>query len=347
MRKLVFVLLWVWLLAVPVSSLEIRAPTVPEDGRNFMPRDTDNLGAGLEELLEKCLETLIPELNQASDISLAVICAVLMISILGGRSGPVKLTAQFAGTIVIGSLLMNTADSMIELGADTVLRISDYGKLLLPVMTTALAAQGGISTSGALYAGTALFDAVLTDLMSRVLVPGIWLFLTVSIVNSATGEDMLKRIGQFIKGTMIFFLKTLLTVFTTYLSLTGVVSGVTDAAALKAAKLTISSVVPVVGGIISDASEAILVSTSILRSAAGIYGIFAVLALFLGPFVKIGAHYLILKLTAAICGIFGEKSTTNLIDDFSGAMGLLLAMTGCACIMTLISTVCFLRGIGK
>ena len=53
MRKLACVLLWVWLLAVPVSALEIQAPAVPEAGRDFMPRNTDSLGAGLEELLEK------------------------------------------------------------------------------------------------------------------------------------------------------------------------------------------------------------------------------------------------------------------------------------------------------
>ena len=122
--------------------------------------------------------------------------------------------------------------------------------------------------------------------------------------------------------------------------------GTTDAAALKATKVTISSVVPVVGGILSDASEAVLVSAGLMKNAAGIYGILAVLAVFLSPFLKIGVHYLILKLTAAVCGIFGEKGLTELIGDFSTAMGLLLAMTGSECLLLLISTVCFLKGVG-
>ena len=70
------------------------------------------------------------------------------------------------------------------------------------------------------------------------------------------------------------------------------------------------------------------------------------LAVFLSPFLKIGVHYLILKLTAAVCGIFGEKGLTELIGDFSTAMGLLLAMTGSECLLLLISTVCFLKGVG-
>ena len=130
------------------------------------------------------------------------------------------------------------------------------------------------------------------------------------------------------------------------MSITGVVSGTTDAAALKAAKMTISSVVPVVGGILSDASESVLVSAGLMKNAAGIYGILAILAVFLEPFLRIGAHYLILKLTAALCGVFGSKQMTELIGDFSSAMGLLLAMTGATCLLLLISTVCFMKGVG-
>ena len=130
------------------------------------------------------------------------------------------------------------------------------------------------------------------------------------------------------------------------MGITGVISGTTDAATLKAAKLTISGVVPVVGGILSDASEAVLVSAGLVRNAAGIYGIFAILAIFLTPFLRIGCHYLLLKLTGTLCAVFGVKRCTDLIGDFTTAMGLLLAMTGSVCLLQLISTVCFLRGVG-
>ena len=35
-----------------------------------------------------------------------------------------------------------------------------------------------------------------------------------------------------------------------------------------------------------------------------------------------------------------------MIDAFATAMGLLLAMTGAMCLMLIIGTVCFLRGVG-
>ena len=82
-----------------------------------------------------------------------------------------------------------------------------------------------------------------------------------------------------------------------------------------------------------------------MKNAAGIYGILAVLALFMGPFVKIGSQYLLLKVSAGICGMFGNKNVSSLIADFSTAMGFLLAMVASGCILVLVSTVCFMKGL--
>ena len=157
---------------------------------------------------------------------------------------------------------------------------------------------------------------------------------------------MLKKFRDAVKWAMTWLLKIILYTFTGYISITGVVSGTTDAATLKAAKLTISGVVPVVGSILSDASEAVLVSAGTVKNAVGIYGLLAILAVWIGPFLRIGAHYLVLKALGIMCSVFEVKSVTELIGDFSTAMGLLLAMTGAVCLMLIISTICFMKGAG-
>lgn len=346
MRNLFISLFLCFALILPVNALEIYPPAAPAEASDLMPESTESFGAGLAELLQKGLQKLRPDLMQASRVCVSLVAAVMLISVLQTLSSPLKGISGMAGTTVIAGILLMNTQSMIRLAADTVSGISDYGKLLLPVMTSAMAAQGRLTASAAIYAGSAFFSALLTNLISGLLIPMVYIFLALSAANSATGEDLLKRMASFVRDFMSWILKTSLMVFTTYISITGVVSGTTDAAALKATKVTISSVVPVVGGILSDASEAVLVSAGLMKNAAGLYGIFAVIALLLEPFLQIGSHYLILKLTAAICGIFGTKQTTDLIGDFSSAMGLLLGMTGASCLIVLISTVCFMKGVG-
>lgn len=346
MSKLILSLLFAFSLTTPVSALEITAPQVPEAAEDWMPDHTESFREALLELLQNALLFLKPDLAEASKVCVAIVAVVMIISLLRTFSGQVKAAADMAGTIAVATVLLSSTNSMIQLGAETICQLSDYGKLLYPVMTAAMAAQGGITSSAALYTGTAVLDSVLSSLISNLLVPMVYLFLALATASSAVGEEILKKIRDLIKNVVSWILKMILTVFTTYMSITGVVSGTTDAAALKATKVTISSVVPVVGGIMSDASEAVLVSAGLMKNAAGIYGILAVLSLFLGPFLEIGAHYLVLKATAAVCGVFGSKNISGLIEDFSGAMGLLLAMTGTVCLLLMISTVCFLKGVG-
>lgn len=50
-------------------------------------------------------------------------------------------TADILGAVAIASLLLQPTDALIQSGLETVQAISDYGKLLLPVMS---AGAGGV-----------------------------------------------------------------------------------------------------------------------------------------------------------------------------------------------------------
>lgn len=71
------------------------------------------------------------------------------------------------------------------------------------------------------------------------------------------------------------------------------------------------------------------------------------LAVWIGPFLRMGAQYLVWKGATALCGLFAPKRLTGVVSDFSTAMGLLLAMLGTVCLFWLVSTVCFLKGVGR
>jgi stage III sporulation protein AE len=344
MRKVWIFLVLIFLTTGPVRAFELTPPKVPKGAVEFMPSEPNNLQDGIRQVLKQAIYRFRPDLKEASRVCIGLLGSVMVLSLLRSLSNGIGKTADLAGTVAVSVLFLSSAGSLINLGAQTVRQISDYGKLLLPVLTAALSAQGGVTTSAALYSGTALFDAILSGLISTILIPIVYIFLALATANSAIGEDLLKKFRDSVKWLMTWILKTTLYIFTGFITITGVVSGPTDAAALKAAKLTISGVVPVVGGILSDASEAVLVSAAAVKNAVGLYGMFAIIALWMGPFLKIGAHYLMLRLTGAVCSVFGSKQICDLIQDFASAMGFLVAMTGACCLMLVISTVCFMRG---
>lgn len=345
MKKIVILLLILSLTKVPVSAMELTAPTVPASGAELMPEDPQTFGEGLWQLFRAVIITVRPEIGEAAKTCLSVVAAGLMISLLQPMTGRGKMLVELIAALSVGLILMTPTKVFINLGIQTVEEMIRYGKLLLPVMTAGLAAQGGVTKSAALYTGSALFTTVLGDLIVSLMVPVVNIFLALAISNCAIGDETLKKIRDLIKWCAAWLLKIGLYIFTGYMSLTGVISGSADAAALKLTKSTISLTVPVIGSILSEASETVLIGAETAKNAAGVYGILAILALVLGPFVRIGIQYLMLKCTAAVCSIFSPKKTTELIGDFSAAMGLLLAVTGTVCLMLLISTVCFMKGV--
>lgn len=344
MRRIILFLLFISLFVVPAKAMDFTAPEVLDSGRELMPESTESFAQGLLSILGDAIELIGPGVTEASKTCLCLFACVLLISMLQSFSGSAKQSIVLIGALCCAGLLMQSTKSLLSLATETIEQISQYGKLLLPVMCGALSAQGGITGAAALYTGTAFFNAILSTAITKIMVPLIYIFLALGITNGVIGDNLLKKMQDFSKWLVTWSLKICLYIFTGYMGLTGVVSGSTDAAALKATKLTISGMVPVVGGILSDASESILVGAGVMKNAAGIYGILAILAVCVGPFIKIGIQYLMLKMTVMFCTMLDNGRISQLIQDFSTAMGLLMGMTGSVCLLFMISTVCFMKG---
>lgn len=345
MKRIIIIMLCVWLLAVPVSAMDFTAPEAPDAAQKYMTDETESFADGLWYIICTAVADLQPEIAQAASSCLALIAVAVLLSLMQSASSNISAVAELVGTIGIAGVLIKPTNTFIALGVETVNTLSEYGKILIPVMTSAMAAQGATTSATAIYTATALFDMILSTGISKLMIPMLYMYLCLCIVNSAVTHNLVNDLRSFVKWLMTWILKIVLYIFTGYITISGVISGTADASAIKAAKIAISGSVPVVGSILSDASEAILVSAGVMKNAAGVYGILTMIALFISPFLKIGIQHIFLKLTAAICSVFGSKRCISLIQDFSSVMGLLLAMTGTICLLHLISTVCFMKGV--
>ena len=353
MRRLALAILILALLAFPARALETETPVidispiyeVPESARTFLPQQEADLPSGLGELLWRLLTRLPASLGEALRACSAMLTAVLLCALFRARGGGESRFSTLAGSLGLTALFLGCGKSMAGLCRETVRALSDYGKLLLPVMASALAASGGTSASGGLYLGTALFDSVLTSAMETLLFPMVYAFLALAFANAALGGELLQKLRDLVAWAAGWGLKLLLYLFTGYMTLTGVLGGTADAAAVKAAKATLSTAIPVVGSMVAGASDVVVAGASALRSSAGVYGLLAVLAICAGPFCRIGMEYLLLKLTWALTAMAGDKVLTAMVGDFAKAMGLLLAMVAASGLMLLISIACFMKGV--
>ena len=346
MKRLLITFALLTMIAVPARATEISAPPAPEAAQKYMPKETTSFGEDLWYIVKQVGADIFPSVADAVKSCLGVVVSSILCSILQSYTLTDRKLTDLAGSVSAGILMLKPVNTFVGLGVETVSQITEYGKMLLPVMTTALAAEGGATTAASLYTTTAFFDNVLSTMISKLLIPLMYVFLCLAVAQGTIGEGIVGSLKQFLKWLMTWGLKILLYIFISYIGVTGIVNGTTDAIALKAAKLTISGAVPVVGGIMAEASETVLVSAQIVKNSVGTYGLVAVIALTIGPFLQIAIQYLLMKLTAGLCTAFPCGRMSEVMKDFAAGMGLMLAMTGAVCLLFLISLVCFMRGVG-
>jgi stage III sporulation protein AE len=292
----------------------------------FLQKGQAAAGSALKSSLRSCVLLLA--------ITLLLSLAEGMEAGAGGVGGFSVTT--LAAVLSLTSVAVGDVNSLLTQGEDAIFQMETLADVLLPAVSMATTASGAPAAGAARYGITILFSDFLIRLMDRILIPLCYGFVAANVAWAALGNDGLKRVGGLLKWLIATCLSAVLLVFIGYLHLSGVIAGGADAATVKAAKFTISNLVPVVGGVISDTAETLLVGAGILRNAAGVFGMLAVVGICVVPFCSLGLHYLLYRFTAALAAtLSGNQRVTGLIEAIGTAFGLILAMAG-SCAMLLI-----------
>lgn len=347
MRRIVWAcLLLLPLLVLPCLGAELSFPQVDEllqEAESYGVQETDDLGQGIQDILADGLDQLGGLLQNSLQTGLKLLAVVLLCglaeSALLDRGGDGLKVVELAGALAVTTLTVNDMTTLIGLGRETIGRMDAFADLLLPTMAVLTAATGGVTGAAVRQGVTVLFSDLLITAIDQLLVPLLYAYVAACCAHAALGNEGLQKLADLIKGTITFLLTTGVLIFVGYLTASGAIAGSADAAAVKAAKMTISRAVPVVGGILSDAAETVLAGAGILRGAVGVVGMLVVLAICLVPFLQLAIHYLTYKGAAALTGTVANSSISKLMDRIGGAFGLILGMTGSCALILLFSLV--------
>lgn len=242
----------------------------------------------------------------------------------GGGLDPVRL----AGAAAVTAVAAVDVHALLGLGSRALEEMDAFSKLLLPTVTAACAAAGMPAAAAARQAAALLFLGLLLTLADKLILPLVYAYIAAQSAAAALGNEGLKRVGALLKWVATGLISLLVTGFVFYLSVTGAVAGSADVMTQKAAKTAISGMIPVVGGILSDAAEAVVAGAGILKGTVGVVGLLAVLAICLSPFLRLGVHYLVYKCAAALTATVLPGPMAGLIDSIGSAFALILGMVG-------------------
>lgn len=309
----------------------------------------DSFGAGARAILDTGTGELSGVLRRAGRsgvllLSVALLCGLaetLREELGGGGLDPVRL----AGAAAVAAIAAADVNSLLGLGRQALERMDGFSRVLMPVVTAACAAGGRPASAAARQGVVLLFLNLLMTVADRFLLPLIYAYVAAVTAHAALGNDGLRRVAELLKWAAVGLLSLLFTAFVVYLTVSGAVAGNADALTQKAAKTAISGMVPVVGGILSDAAETVVAGAGILKGTVGVVGLLAVLSICLVPFLQLGCHYLVYKLSAALCATVSPGPASGLIDDIGSAFALVLGLTGGGAMVLYIALITSIRAV--
>ncbi len=295
---------------------------------------------GLEALLGEFGAELSRALTPGLRSSVLMVLTVLLCGLVKGFAAEEKGGTQYAellGVLAISSIAAGDLNALIGAGGRTIEELHTLSEALLPTVAMAMAAGGFVGTASVFQVATLMASNFLLSLIRELLLPLSYCCVGISAAAAAVPESRLNALSTGLRKLVAAVLCACMTLFTLFLTISGVLAGSADKMAVRLAKSTVSAAIPVVGGILSEASEAVLAGAGAARSVCGALGIFAVAFVCISPLVRLCVQYFLYKAAAVLAACAGVTALDHYIEDIGSVFGLVLGMTGSCALLLLVS----------
>ena len=304
-------------------------------------------GGALRRLLQYGKEQAVTALRAQFAFAARLIALVFFCALADAMSpqSAAKSGISLAACACAALWLAGDWDSGIAQTTGTLQRLADYSGAALPVLYTAAAAAGALSSAPVKFAACSLAMEVLMTLSRDLILPMIYACLALSLTVCICDNPILRGLQRLIRWAAVTAMSAVTTAFCLYAGLSGVVAGSADALAVKAARSVLSGALPVVGGILSDSAATLLSAAGVIRSTAGVFSLLAVLLLCAGPFVFLSVKMLLLRAVSTLAELLPGGLLSRFLGECSTVFALLLGLLGCHAAMLFFSLTAGMRAV--
>ena len=258
-------------------------------------------------------------------IILAIFCAVLQNLHTAFEEDAIGRLAYSICYMLVIIMAVGSFNEAMRIGVEVIDKMVGFMQALMPMLLSLLTAVGGI-TSSAIFQPLLFSSITLITTFIKVFVMPLVLFSAVlSILDNLSESVNISRLATLLKQVAIGALGLVLTAFTGIITVQGIASASIDGATIRTAKFAVDNFVPIVGSFLSDAFDAVISCSLILKNGVGIAGFIILLLICSFPLVKMLSIVLVYKVTGALIQPILDNQIVQCLNDMSNAMLVLLA----------------------
>lgn len=195
---------------------------------------------------------------------------------------------------------------------------------------------GAITSAGMIQPILLLLINFIGNAISNFILPVVLISTSLNIISQISDEIKISKIPEFLNSATIWVLGIIMTLFVTVLSLEGSLTQTVDGVTAKTTKAAVSTVIPVVGKILGDATDAVIGCAGILKNAVGFVGVIVILGICLSPIIKLTILTITYYLASALCQPIADAKIVNLLESVADTFKTLLAIIFCVTVLLIV-----------
>lgn len=253
--------------------------------------------------------------------------------------GDAMLSGTFstASALVVSVLLIAGCSGTITLCCASMGIAGNFIYAFIPVFCAIVLASGSAVTAFATNSTLLMLAQGISFLSSNLFMPLINCFLAIGICSGIRAELRLEKLINSLKTVIIWMLSFISGSFVSVLSIKTAVAGRADILGIRSARFVINSVVPVIGGTISEGLLSIQSYSSLIKSSVGVVGIIAVALVFLPSVLQVMMWRAVLTVCGIAADIFDDSSVSLVLASFRDTLLLVNVVLILSAMTTVIS----------
>lgn len=248
----------------------------------------------------------------------------------------VSQVTYFVELILIITLIVSTFSNCISLVKNTIQNLVGFSNSLIPILMTLMLTTGAITSAGMIQPILLLLINCIGNAISNFILPVVLISTSLNIISQISDEIKISKIPKFLNSATIWVLGIIMTLFVTVLSLEGSLTQTVDGVTAKTTKAAVSTVIPVVGKILGDATDAVIGCAGILKNAVGFVGVIVILGICLSPIIKLTILTITYYLASALCQPIADAKIVNLLESVADTFKTLLAIIFCVTVLLIV-----------
>ena len=228
--------------------------------------------------------------------------------------------AFFAFFAVISGHTLNCFWQALTYATEVIGYMTDFMSKLTPALIITLFACCKTASAAAFEPVLSTAVLAVSEIIKRCLVPLITFSAVLSIAGNVGEKNSISGFVKIVKSVTKWIMTLVITVFTGINTIYGFASPALDAVGARTLKFAVGSLVPVVGGFLSDTLDTVAASGTVVKNAVGASGIVVIAIICITPIIKIGIMQIMFKLISAITEPITDRRISQMLWDMGEAM---------------------------